>query len=160
MKEKVWKYQTRSLVEWIPTHGSRMPVKGIVITTLPRIENGLSNPTRWNSARGLASLTREVISRAACEDRVWVNVHGLGTDFFANKLDKLYKATCQDRYLIWLPEIREFRTPGKSIVEKGVPASDSQAHKLYWDQICGKNSIGPQEGCKEGQVNGGESTGA
>lgn len=154
MKEKVWKYQTRSLVEWIPTHGSRTPVKGIVITTLPRLKDGLNDPTRWDRAVSLTDLAREVISKAANEDHVWVNTQGLGTDFFASKLDKLFKATCQDRYLVWLPEIREFRTPGKSIVEKGVPASDSQVHKLYWD------STGPQEGHKDGQANGGECTGA
>lgn len=145
MEEKVWKFQPKSVVEWVPTHGSWIPVKGIVITILPRLKNGLSDPARRDTAASLADLAREVISRAANEDHIWVNAHGLGADFFTKKLEKLFKATCQDRYLIWLPEIREFRTPGKSVVEKGVPSGDSQAHKLRWDSTKPQASGGEAE---------------
>lgn len=107
MKVKDWKHNPGDSVYWTQTHGVRAVITGIVVGNLPK-----TNKTGNYSV--------------SCEELVF-DVHGVlkpvdcpSRKELRSKLGDMLLKTRYDRYLIWVPALGEFRTPGKNLVERGV----------------------------------------
>jgi len=103
-----------SVVTWVRTHGSdRTPITGVIITSLPKKK---AQQRRYTAAV-FAEVAHDIILDAHLNNGRMPTGATFDVAYYRGKLAHFFRSTNLDRYLIWVPQIKDFRTPSKSLVD-------------------------------------------